>query len=86
MQTSPSDREPGILRTLEQLQEHHQMFEDSGSKEERAKDISFNVLARTIIPVPVDHVSYINYQTISNLYLSFQRISVDTDINQFFVR
>ena len=61
--------EPGILRTLDLLNEHFATFEASGGKKENAKNF-YNVVATPILNIPVDHVSkYCNEETITCNYI-----------------
>ncbi len=57
MQVSVEDREPGVLRNLQQLDEHHNLLTNAGGDRRTAKDISFNVIDDRLTDIPLDQVS-----------------------------
>ena len=56
MQESVANREPGTLRSLNQINDHHAIFQANGSDLTKAKDISWNVIGLPLLNIPIDQV------------------------------
>ncbi|XP_038062362.1 uncharacterized protein LOC119732830 [Patiria miniata] len=77
-------------RTLKSIREHHQLFLQDGARRPRAKDISFSVVNRPLIPVEIDHVVlptlHISLGVFKKLYDLFERDCHDLDLELFHLR
>ena len=77
MQVPLADREPGELRTLEQLREHYHLLQEDGGHRDRAKTVSYNVVDEALVTVPLHQVctdSFQCQQYLSQLYLQKHNI------------
>jgi TFIIF-interacting CTD phosphatase-like protein len=61
MQKSVHEREPGVLRTLEQLTECHEKYVQAGAVKEKAKDVSLNVIGKALFDIPINQVTFFPY-------------------------
>ena len=57
MKVPRTERDSFHSRTLDSLQADHEAYLADGSRRARAKDVSHSVIAKSILPVPVDHVN-----------------------------
>ncbi len=56
MKKTLSEREPGLLRTNEQMDEHLALLLGSGGDKSQAKSISYNVIENRLLDVPLNQV------------------------------
>ena len=66
MQKTPEEREPGILRSLDQINEHYALLQADGGKHSRAKIVSYNVIYTPLLNVPMNQVCI--FQTYFNKF------------------
>ena len=64
MQQPLCEREPAFRRSLQSINEQHQLFVNDGQKRSRAKDVSYSVVSTPMLHVEIDNVSlfFIQFQ------------------------
>ena len=66
MQHPYQERAPSKPRTLASIRSRYQDFLKDGAKKQRSKQVSFSVVHEPMMPIEINHVSFVHTTTLKS--------------------